>query len=138
MPRWLKEPFVFCLSRGAPGSRHGWPLCRPGLPGAVVSLSIVEWDNRLRFSQKQVALELGVSRQAVWKAVRRMVQYGIYSPGHEARSLAHVSVNSAVGYYGPLKRRREQRRQAEARQRLEALSEALRAGQPLDVMTLPR
>ena len=137
MPRWLKEPFVLTFRAGLRELAADRRCVGEDYRVLLHLVGCLEWDNWVRVSQKDVAEELGLSRQSVWRALRRMVQYEILQPGPKLGHLPTYRLSPQVAYFGPLARRRQGQRQAEARQRLEDLSEALAAGQPLDVLTLP-
>ena len=138
MARRLTELFVFVFRDGLRQLAADRRCVGEDYRVLLHLVGCLEWDNWVRVSQTQVAQELGMSRQSVWRALRRMVQYEILQPGPKLGHLPTYRLNPAIGYFGPLARRRQERRQAEARQCLEHLAEMLHEGRTFDVTKVVR
>jgi hypothetical protein len=138
MARRLTELFVFVFRDGLRQLAADRRCVGEDYRVFLHLVGCLEWDNWVRVSQMQVAQELGMSRQSVWRALRRMVQYEILLPGPKLGHLPTYRLSPKVCYFGPLARRRMERRQAAARQRLVDLSEALAEGEAFDVTQVTR
>jgi DNA-binding IclR family transcriptional regulator len=125
---YIREPFVFAFREGLRQLAMDRRCVGMDLRVLLYLLSCLEWDNHIRCVQKDMASALHISRQSAWRAMQRLVEYGIVEPGPKLGHLPTYRLNPSLGYFGPLARRRQERRQAQAQQRLEALSEALAAG----------
>ena len=96
-------------------------------------LGIMKWGNQVRVSQTSIAAALGMSRQNVWATLQRLMQHGLVLPGPKVGTRATYWVSTAYAYYGPLDSHRWTRQQEWARQKLEALAQALAQEELLQV-----
>ena len=135
---YIRERFVFAFREGVQQLATDRRLVGTDLRVFLYLLSCLEWDNHIRCVQKDMGLELGISRQSVWRAMQRLVEYGILLPGPRFGHHPTYRLNTAIAYYGPLSRRRKARQQAQVRQRLEHLAEMLAEHPNIDVTTLVR
>jgi DNA-binding IclR family transcriptional regulator len=135
---YIREQFVFAFREGVQQLATDRRLVGTDLRVLLYLLSCLEWDNHIRCVQKDMGLALGISRQSVWRAMQRLTQYGIVEPGPRFGHQPTYRLNAAIGYYGPLSRRRKERQQVIARQRLAHLTEMMAAHPDMDVMTIVR
>ena len=97
-------------------------------------LSYMEWHGLVRVAQTEIAAALGMSPQNVHDAIERLITHKLLMRDRKVGPSATYRISPLIAYRGPYVQLHMAQRQAQAQQRLEALSRNTgRGAQTLDV-----
>jgi DNA-binding MarR family transcriptional regulator len=109
---------------------------RQSLRVFLALLSYMEWHGLVRVSQVEIGQILSMSPQNVHDAIERLIAHGLLLRDKKIGALATYRISALIAHRGRYADLHMAQRQAEAQQRLEALSEALHAGEHLDITAI--